>query len=516
MKRGTTAFYRHVFLAVAMLTLLPVPAAVAAQPVAQAPRVHFQVPGSVTDAALPLVVSWPAATPDGSPIYRYTLQRSLDGGPWTGVPLPSRLARAKSVKLRAWQVIAFRVRAEDEAGNLSDWAQAAPVWLSTAQEDDPLIDLTSGWAQVSDAQAFRGMRVTSSADGESATFEFTGREVAWIAQRGPLRGEADIYLDGTLARSVDLYKATTVRQRLVFRAQWAAAGEHTLTIVNRGTPQRSNVDLDAIAVIGSPTDQTLVGAGDIASCAQEVDQATADLVETVEGIVFTAGDNVYPDGSANYFASCYEPTWGAFRARTRPAPGNHDYYNNPGAVGYFDYFGANAGPHGRGWYRYEAGTWRIYSLTSECRASSACGLAQLEWLRADLAAEPHRCVAAYWHRPRWSTGPHGDSPRMAGLVELLHDAGAEMVIAGHDHSYQRFAPAAPDGSADPVRGVRQFIVGTGGAALYGFPSEHALLEVRDNTSHGVLRLDLEPGSYSWQFLPVPGDAFTDSGTRACH
>jgi hypothetical protein len=271
----------------------------------------------------------------------------------------------------------------------------------------------------------------------------------------------------------------------------------------------------------TPGSVTLVGAGDIASCGSRADSKTAALISAVlaadpNAIAFTAGDNVYPNGSSSYFANCYDPTWGSFKGRTRPVPGNHDYYKNRTGAGYFGYFGALAGPAGRGWYAYDAGAWRVYALTSECAASSLCYARQYAWLADDLAADPSQCVMAIWHRPRFSTGPHGSSGRMAGLFKLLYDNGAELVVNGHDHMYERFAPLAPDGTIDAARGLREFVVGTGGGSLYGFRTTNPAIEVRDNSTRGVLRLDLVPGGYSWTFLPVKAGGFTDSGSGTCH
>jgi hypothetical protein len=298
------------------------------------------------------------------------------------------------------------------------------------------------------------------------------------------------------------------------------AGPHTLKITATGAG--AAVDVDAFVVIGDPVDGTVIGAGDIASCTYTRDSDTAALVadalatdETASA--FTVGDNVYPDGSAQYFTDCYEPTWGAFKADTRPVPGNHEYYNNPGAAPYFAYFGDNAGIGGQGWYRYQSGTWRVYALNSECAKGTTCYIAQLNWLMADLAAEPHRCVMAIWHRPVFSTGAHGGSARMDEVFKLLYDAGAEIVINGHDHGYQRFAPADSTGTPDAATGIREFVAGMGGAPLYAFKTESTLIEARDNTTHGVLRLELTPGGYSWEFVPVPAPgAFTDAGTATCH
>jgi hypothetical protein len=268
---------------------------------------------------------------------------------------------------------------------------------------------------------------------------------------------------------------------------------------------------------------TLVGAGDIGVCGSNTsDTRTAQLVANIlaadtTAIAFTAGDNVYPDGSSSWFASCYEPTWGAFKTRTRPVPGNHDYQNNPAGEGYFAYFGANAGPTGRGWYRYHAGTWRVYALTSECIRGSRCYIRQYRWLRADLVNNPHQCVMAIWHRPRFSSGQHGSSTRMEPVFKLLYDHGAEFVVSGHDHNYERIAPTDPSGNPDPTNGLRQWVVGTGGAPIRPFQVPALpMTESRDSTAHGVLRLDLYAGGYDWQFLTTSNNPFTDTGSASCH
>jgi 3',5'-cyclic AMP phosphodiesterase CpdA len=269
---------------------------------------------------------------------------------------------------------------------------------------------------------------------------------------------------------------------------------------------------------------TLVGAGDIAVCGSNTsDTRTAQLVENIlladtTAIAFTAGDNVYPDGSSSWFESCYEETWGAFKARTRPVPGNHDYYNNPNGEGYFAYFGANAGPAGRGWYRFDAGAWRVYALSSECIRGSRCYIRQYRWLRADLVDNPHQCVLAIWHRPRFSSGEeHGSSTRMAPVFKLLYDHGAEVVLSGHDHNYERFVPTDADGNIAPSSGLRQWVVGTGGTSLRPFDAPALpATATRDATAHGVLRLDLYAGGYDWQFLTTSNTPSTEAGSAACH
>lgn len=255
----------------------------------------------------------------------------------------------------------------------------------------------------------------------------------------------------------------------------------------------------------------LVGAGDIADCESGDDERTAALLDTIPGTVVTLGDNAYPEGREEDFRDCYAPSWGRHRERTRPSPGNHDYETR-GAAGYFAYFGSLAGEPGRGYYSYDLGAWHVVSLNSE--SSLAPGSAQLRWLRDDLARHPTRCALAYMHRPLFSSGPHGGDPDVRPLWEALHAAGVDVVLAGHDHLYERFAPQTPAGAADPA-GIRQFVAGTGGKRLYSVAAVQPNSEVRWTRSHGVLRLALEPDRYAWSFVPVSG-SFRDAGTSPCH
>jgi hypothetical protein len=258
----------------------------------------------------------------------------------------------------------------------------------------------------------------------------------------------------------------------------------------------------------------LVGAGDIAECGTTGDEATANLLDNIAGTVFAAGDNAYNDGSAANYSQCYAPSWGRHKARTRPSPGNHDY-RTAGAAGYFDYFGSNAGPAGRGYYSYDIGNWHIISLNSNI--SMSAGSTQEQWLRADLAASNKPCTLAYWHHPRFSSGSHhGSSTAPQPLWQALYDANAEIVISGHEHNYERFAPQTPTGAADPTRGIREFIVGTGGTDFYPSGTAIANSQVRNTGTWGVLKLTLSANGYSWQFIPVAGQSFTDSGSGTCH
>ncbi len=270
----------------------------------------------------------------------------------------------------------------------------------------------------------------------------------------------------------------------------------------------SKASQTAIVPPSSGGDPVLVGAGDIASCSHNDDEATAKLLDNILGTVFTVGDNVYPDGTYDQFINCYEPTWGRHKSRTQPIPGNHDYHTS-GAAGYFQYF--NNPP---AYYAYNLGSWRIYALNSEIDISATSS--EATWLQNDLAANPRLCVLAYWHEPRWSSGSvHGSSSNVQTFWQILYNANAEVVINGHDHEYERFTEMNASG-AGVSQGLREFVVGTGGAGLYSFGTILPTSQVHNSETHGVLSLTLHSTSYDWKFVPVAGQTFTDSGSTNCH
>jgi len=272
-----------------------------------------------------------------------------------------------------------------------------------------------------------------------------------------------------------------------------------------------------------PSGEVIFAAGDIADCASDGDEETAKLVSAIDGAtVLTLGDNAYPDGAAEDFRNCYKPTWGQFKERTRPTLGNHEY-ETEGASAYFEYFGEAAGDPDEGYYSHDLGAWHIVALNSNCGEGGEirCGpaSAQTEWLKEDLAAnaDEGQCTLAYMHHPRFSSGvKHGGTSTMEPLWEALYEAGAEVVLSGHEHNYERFAPQDPEGRADQKRGIRQFVVGTGGKSHYPIFDPLPNSEVHNDTSYGVLKLTLHPHSYEWQFVPVEGETFTDSGDARCH
>jgi calcineurin-like phosphoesterase family protein len=279
--------------------------------------------------------------------------------------------------------------------------------------------------------------------------------------------------------------------------------------------------LTGLSVLGTAQqDAVLVGAGDIASCDDlKGAEATAKLLDHIPGTVIAIGDLAYPDGSDEQFAKCYGPTWGRFKDRTRPAPGNHEYHND-GASGYVHYFGAAAGDPKKGYYSYDLAGWHIVVLNSECAAVGGCGLGspQEKWLQQDLNDHPAKCSLAYWHIPLFSSGAkHGNAPEIKPLWDALYAGNVELVLNGHDHDYERFAPQDPSGKLDPHRGIREFVVGTGGKNSHRtFASTQPNSEVHQADTFGVLKLTLHPASYDWEFVPEAGKTFKDSGSGACH
>jgi acid phosphatase type 7 len=268
---------------------------------------------------------------------------------------------------------------------------------------------------------------------------------------------------------------------------------------------------------------TLVGAGDIASCKYiEGAQATAKLIEQIPGTVFAAGDLAYEAGTTAQFRDCYGPTWGQFKDRTRPALGNHEY-GNKNAAAYFAYWGPQAGPAGKGYYSYDLGVWHIVVLNTNCDAlgKGGCdaGSPQELWLRQDLSAHPNACFVAYGHHALFSSGifkSHAIHPELRPLWRDLYAAHADLMLVGHEHSYERFAPQDPDGHSDPEHGIREIVVGTGGRShdLLGFATPNS--EVRDADTYGVLKVTLAPHGYTWEFIPEEGKTFRDSGAGVCH
>ena len=448
------------------------------------------------------------------------------------------------------------------SGTSNDWSETTLTWNgrpapTTAPVADAGAIAVGAWMELDVTQLVSGNGTVSFVLTATSTdgVDFDSRESTTATFRPELVVEAltssapvpvsppltsGVAQEGqTLTGSLGTWNGS---QPMTFAKQWQrcdAAGEgcvdvpdevgdtFTLTQSDVGTRIRlvvtaTNVDGSATAssaptsaIIGAG-DIVVAAAGDIAGCTWNTDEATAQLLDAIDpAYVLTLGDNAYESGTDAEFANCYEPTWGRHKAKTRPSPGNHEY-NTPGATGYYAYFGSAAGDPARGYYAFDLGPWRLYSLNTNC-SSVPCGAGseQEQWLRADLAANPRSCVAAFMHYPRFSSGSsHGSNPVVGALWTALYDHGADLVLAGHDHSYERFARLTPAGTIDTTSGVRSFVVGTGGAGLYPFGAPLTGSEARSAT-HGVLRLVLRDTGYDWQFVAVPGSTFTDAGSETC-
>ena len=314
------------------------------------------------------------------------------------------------------------------------------------------------------------------------------------------------------------------------RAAWVAARcARGLLIVSLLTAASG-----VLRTAAASADPVIAAAGDIACAPDDLDynggagtatrcrqRATSDLlVGAGLAAVLPLGDIQYPISSLARIKAVYDPTWGRVKSITRPVLGNHE----GGWMSYFSYFNGRgaadgpAGPTGKGYYSFDIGSWHLVALNSNCSVvACAAGSIQERWLRADLAAHPTSCTLAYWHNPRYSSGHEGSNSLMQPLWAALDDAGAEIVLSGNSHNYERFAPLDPNGAVDRGNGIRQFVVGTGGAFFTaGITTLIPGGEVAQNHTFGVLMLTLRPSSYDWQFVPIAGSSFSDSGTDQCH
>jgi hypothetical protein len=302
----------------------------------------------------------------------------------------------------------------------------------------------------------------------------------------------------------------TVTSIPTFTASPIPSPTKTATPVTTGDP----VIAAAGDIACDPSDGSFNGGNGTASnCRQK---AVSDLfVNKNFSAVLTLGDTQYEDGSLTKFQQSFDPSWGRAKNIIRPAVGNHEYLT-AGASGYYNYFGAAAGDKTKGYYSYDIGAWHIIALNSNCSQVGGCGAgsAQEQWLKSDLAAHPSMCTLAYWHHPRFSSGEHGSNTSYDAFWKDLYAAGAEIVLNGHDHDYERFAQQNPGGTADP-NGIQQFVVGTGGKNHYAFTTTLANSLVRNPDTYGILKLTLHATSYDWQFVPEAGKTFTDSGTMNC-
>jgi acid phosphatase type 7 len=281
------------------------------------------------------------------------------------------------------------------------------------------------------------------------------------------------------------------------------------------TPNSNENSDPVIAAAGDIScEPSSIKKGDNFNCQMK---ATSDLlIDRGLAAVLTLGDNQYEYGTYPAYQQSYDSTWGKVKSITKPVPGNHEYYNKD-AAGYYTYFGAIAEDPKKGYYSYDIGDWHLIALNSNC-ADVSCGAdsPQAQWLKEDLAAHPTACTIAYWHHPRFSSGEHGNNKELDTFWQILYQANVEIVLNGHDHTYERFAPQSPEGKEDREKGIRQFVVGSGGKNHYQFKTNQPNSEVRNNDAYGVIKLTLHKNSYDWKFEPIAGQTFTDSGSSDCH
>ena len=339
----------------------------------------------------------------------------------------------------------------------------------------------------------------------------------------PASGWVDIDVTGLVRRAGTVNLALThgtPAGKIAFASREAGARAPRLVITSGSDP----VVAAAGNIACDPAWPEFNGGNGTATDCHQRD--TSDLLtKTSLAAVLALGDAQYACGGLAAYQQAYGPTWGRVKSITHPVPGNHDWVSSGGTDcdptgrggGYFSYFGSAARPSGTSYYSFNVGTWHIVALDSQCSAVGGCGAGSPEetWLRADLAANPNKCTLAYWHYPLFSSGLEGPRSEAATFWADLDSAGAELVLNAHEHDYERFAPQHGNGQADP-KGIREFVVGTGGRMRHAFTTVAPNSQVRENGSWGVLELTLHPGSYEWRFVPVSGGTFSDSGSAACH
>lgn len=458
-------------------------------------------------------LSWQAST-DNVGVTGYSIYRCTGNGctPTVEIGIVSSGTTFQNTGLTAGTTYTYAVSAMDAAGN--DSAVSVPATATTqaapADTSAPTVPVGLSATAVSSSQINLSWQTSTDNVGVTgySIYRCGGTGCSPTTKVGTVTSGIAFSNTGLTANTAYTYAVT---------ASDAAGNE---------SAKSSSATATTLAVVGSTT-STFVGAGDIASSVTNAEK-TAKLLDAVVAadpntMVFTTGDNAYPDGTQTNFVTYYDPTWGRHKSRTRPTPGNHDYVTS-GAADYLTYFCATSGacvfPGGTKqlYYSYDLGDWHIIALNSE--AETSAGSAQLQWLQTDLAAHPTSCVLAYWHKPLFSSGSvHGGTSTIKPFWDALYAAKADLVLVGHEHNYERFAKQNPTGVADP-NGIREFVIGTGGAGTssYGFgtPKPNSEMRYSSATAWGVVKFTLRDGSYDWSFLPVAGTTFSDSGSGTCN
>ncbi|HEV2999793.1 MAG TPA: Ig-like domain-containing protein, partial [Solirubrobacteraceae bacterium] len=485
-----------------------------------------------------------------------TFECRLDGGAFAACAPSDLLHVANGAH-------AFEVRARDAAGNVDPTPARREWWADALLQNGTFEAATAGWAEQGiPVPGWNGYRstvriVAGGVAGAKARVEPLAGERYYGLYDAPRSVDATVagrtYTAGGRVRSdrggdeVCLeviersdsavvgsgYRCVTATGSWqafpeVAYAARAAGNDLYVSIAQDGAADGDSFEVDGLtlddgtpATAGPPAppegDPVLWAFGDVASCGSSGDEAMARLMDTRGGTIAMVGDTEQNNGSAAEFAGCFQPTWDRHMPRIRPTVGDHEY-RQPGAVPYWDTFGARAGERGKGWYSYDLGAWHVVVLNSNCGQVGGCGAGseQHAWLERDLAANAKACIGAYFHHPRFSAGSvHGSQEHVKPFWDVLYRYSAEFVLGGNDHNYQRFAQQTPDGQADPGRGIRQFVVGTGGTMHYPLGTPLPTTEVQHSGAFGALKLTLGTGSYQWQFVPQEGMSFTDAGTQAC-
>ena len=448
----------------------------------------------VTDSMTVTIKIYSGSTPTGTPVQTLTTTRT--GSSWSAAASP---ALAEGI---------YTAQAEqgDFAGNTG---QSSANTL-TVDLTAPAISLTSpaqGSSTTEPRPTFSGAAGTAPRDSSSITVR---------VYSGSLPSGTPLQILTTTAQGGGAY--SVIASSALQAGTYTARAEQNDSVGNTGLSSANTFSITA---------PVLIAAGDIASCeAGDGDSATAALVnQNPEATVLTLGDHVYSNGTASEFANCYNPTWGQFKSRTRPAVGDHEY-GTPNAAGYYNYFANQLAPYGpaatdptRGYYSYDIGAWHVVALNSTCYVTSiGCNRNVMEqWFVDDLNAHPTACSVAIVHEPRYSSGNvHGNNAQMQTLWQIAYEHGVDLVLSASEHDYERFAPMDAVGNADPVNGMREIVVGTGGYFRYGLGTLQPNSQVWNGDTFGVLKLTLSAGSYDWAFIPVAGETFTDSGSTACH
>ena len=459
-------------------------------------------------SATQINLSWQAST-DNIEVQDYIVQRCTGVGCTNLVQIdtvPSGTLAYRSIGLTPSTTYTYSVRARDQAGNISP--PSTPISATTpAAPDASAPTVPTGLSATARSSSRISLSWTASSDNVGVTkysiYRCTGSGCT------PTTKLVDVTAPTTSFSNSGLTASTTYTYAVT--ASDAVNNES-------GKSSRAFATTQAPPVTQT---YTFIGAGDIATSINNAAESTAKLLDAAvaddpDTIVFTAGDNVHPNGSASEYSIYYDPTWGRHKVRTRPSPGNHDYYT-PGASGYLNYFCPNSttcsfpGGTRQRYYSYDLGNWHLISLDSEEINSS-----QLFWLQQDLATHADSCILAYWHRPRFTSGNGaGSQPDVQPFWDALYAAKVDVVVNGHEHSYERFAKMSASGSADPT-GIREFVVGTGGIPNFGFGSPQPNSEVRLQNIQGVIKFDLRNNGYDWTFIPSTNTQARDSGSDVCN